>query len=239
MTPIFAIGDVHGQRGMLEEALDLITQDEHAGAPVVLVGDFVDRGPDTRGVIDVLLDGIAEGQPWIPLLGNHDRFMLRFLQNPNYTDARMKTPRNWLAPPVGGRATLASYGIDVDDRRALEDIHADALDAIPKSHVAFIESLETKHLTDDHIFAHAGIRPGVPLEQQSEDDLIWIRKEFLEDTRDHGRLVVHGHTPNDAPMHCGNHVNVDGGAGYGRPLIPVLLLGRDGWTLSRVGRARL
>ncbi|MEC3861268.1 metallophosphoesterase [Mesobacterium sp. TK19101] len=239
MPPIYAIGDVHGQREMLENAFDLIERDEHAGAPVVLVGDFTDRGPDSRGVIDMLLDGIAAGRPWIPLMGNHDRFLLRFLKDPHYADPRMKTPRNWLAPVVGGRATLESYGVDADERRALEDIHADALQAIPPSHIAFFESLDTTHLTDDHVFVHAGIRPGVPLQQQTEDDLIWIRDEFLDDPRDHGRLVVHGHTPTEAPVHCGNHVNVDGGAGYGRPLIPVLLLGREGWTLSSVGRARL
>ena len=238
-APIFAIGDIHGQADFLDEALSLIHDDEHAGAPVVFVGDLVDRGPDSRGVIDTLIEGIAEGEPWIVLKGNHDRYLTRFLADARYRDANTSKNYHWLDDPIGGRATLASYGVDVDPRRPVADIHADALAAIPRAHVDFIDALPLLHQTADHAFVHAGIRPGVALHRQTEDDLLWIRREFLDDPRDHGPLIVHGHTPQDYPVRLPNRLNTDGGAGYGRPLVPVLLLGREAFALTEFGRARL
>ncbi|MCB1335194.1 MAG: serine/threonine protein phosphatase [Roseivivax sp.] len=239
MVPVFAIGDIHGQADMLDEALSLIHDDPLAGAHVVFLGDYVDRGPDSRGVIETLIEGLADGEPWITLRGNHDEFLLRFLENPAYRDPHTKDNLTYLDPAIGGRATLASYGVDVGKRRKVKDIHADALAAIPKAHVAFLRALRPMHVTADHVFVHAGIRPGVPLEQQDPEDLMWIRREFLFDLRDHGRLVVHGHTAIDIPVHHGNRVNLDGGAGHGRPLVPALLLGREVFTLSHRGRIRL
>ena len=224
---------------MLDEALSLIEDDPYAGAPVVFLGDYVDRGPDSRGVIETLMQGLAEGEPWVVLKGNHDRYLYRFLEDPGYRDPRTSRGLSWLDDPIGGRATLASYGVDVDARRRLEDIHADALQAIPASHVEFLQSLELTHLTRDHVFVHAGLRPGVGLAQQDEDDLLWIRAEFLNDTRDHGRLVVHGHTPGPCPVHYGNRLNMDGGAGYGNPLVPAVLLGRKAFLLDAAGRLAL
>ncbi|MDJ0822397.1 MAG: metallophosphoesterase family protein [Paracoccaceae bacterium] len=236
---IFVVGDIHGQLEMLESALAVIDSDPAAGAPVVFVGDYLDRGPDSKGVVARLMQGQAEGRPWICLMGNHDRYLLRFLQDPAYRDPRTSAGLDWLSPRIGGRQTLASYGVDAHPERALKDIHTDALAAIPQAHVDWIANLPLCHETDAHIFAHAGIRPGVPLEDQEEDDLLWIRGTFLDDPRDHGRLVVHGHTAIECPQHYGNRLNMDGGAGYGRPLDPAVLLGREAFLIGPRGRVRL
>ncbi|WP_319003723.1 metallophosphoesterase [Alloyangia pacifica] len=237
--PIFVIGDIHGQIDRLHEALDYISHDAHAGAPIVFLGDYVDRGPDSRAVIDLLMQGQAEGRPWTCLMGNHDRFLLRFLENPRYMDPNVSRPLLWTDPPLGGARTLASYGVDVREGRALEDIHADAREAVPQAHRDWIAGLPRFHETEAHIFVHAGLRPGVLLNYQKEDDLVWIRAPFLDWQGDWGRLVVHGHTALDAPQLYANRLNMDGGAGYGRPLRPGLLLGREAFLLGPEGRIRL
>jgi serine/threonine protein phosphatase 1 len=169
-------------------------------------------------------------------MGNHDRYMRNFLngtgiQYPEYLD--------WLDPRIGGEATLASYGVDAGARRRQDEIRADALKAIPKAHIDFLDQLALLHVTDDQIFVHAGIRPGVPLERQTEHDLIWIRDGFLEHTEDFGRLVVHGHTALKKPQHHGNRLNLDSGAGYGRPLTAARLEGRNAWMLTHSGPLHL
>ncbi|MBE9637701.1 metallophosphoesterase [Salipiger mangrovisoli] len=239
MMPIYVIGDIHGQIDRLNEALDYIATDEHAGAPIVFLGDYVDRGPDSRAVIELLMQGQAEGRPWTCLMGNHDRFLLRFLDNPRYMDPAVSRPLLWTDPPLGGAHTLASYGVDVREGRDLRDIHADALEAIPQAHRDWIANLPRFHATDEQIFVHAGLRPGVLLNYQKEDDLVWIRAPFLDWKGDWGRLVVHGHTALDVPQLYPNRLNMDGGAGYGRPLYPALLLGRDAFLLGPGGRIRL
>ncbi|HBM59869.1 MAG TPA: serine/threonine protein phosphatase [Citreicella sp.] len=239
MTPIFAIGDIHGQIDRLHEALDMIERDADRDAPVVFLGDYVDRGPDSRAVIDTLMRGQAEGRPWTCLMGNHDRYVLRFLDNPLYDDPQTSRPLLWTDPPLGGRATLASYGVNVGDHRTLTALRDDAAEAIPQAHLDWIAALPRLHEADHQIFVHAGLRPGVPLDAQAEDDLIWIRKPFLESEHDWGRLVVHGHTALDFPQLYANRLNLDGGAGYGRPLFPALLLGREAFLLGPGGRTRL
>jgi serine/threonine protein phosphatase 1 len=110
---------------------------------------------------------------------------------------------------------------------------------LPAAHSAFLDALLPMHVTADHLFAHAGIRPGRPPEDQVEDDLVWIREPFLSDPRDHGRLVVHGHTALMSPRHYGNRLNLDGGAGYGRPLWVAALRRRAAWLLTEEGRVAL
>lgn len=236
MQPYFAIGDIHGQIDMMHQALDYVMADPDAGAPIVFLGDYVDRGPNSRAVLELLIAAKSHGQNWIMLKGNHDRYMTRFLGDAHYRDSNTRANYHWLADPIGGKKTLESYGVDVDPRRDVEDIHKDSVEAVPQEHIDFIESLPLMHVSDDHIFVHAGIRPGVALDEQVEDDLIWIRKGFLEDETDHGRLVVHGHTALQSPCRYVNRLNLDGGAGYGRPLVPARLLGGDAWGLSSFGR---
>ncbi|WP_068116225.1 metallophosphoesterase [Tropicimonas marinistellae] len=235
----YAIGDIHGQLDKLKLAHRRIAEDKSAvndpDATVVHLGDLPDRGPDTRGVIDYLLDCREAGAPHVILLGNHDRMMRRFLHPERLRD-QLRDDLDWLAPPLGGRQTLASYGVDVSDKRPAEAIHEDAQRAVPARHLALLDSLETPYSEGACLFVHAGIRPGIPLDQQSRDDLVWIREPFLSDTRDHGPLIVHGHTPVEEVMHCGNRLNLDTGAGYGRPLSAVVIEGRDVWLLTETGR---
>jgi serine/threonine protein phosphatase 1 len=240
---IYAIGDVHGQLEMLKAAHARIEIDRarvrDRDALVVHLGDLVDRGPDSRGVISYLMEGIAGGKPWISIKGNHDRFFGNYLRSGAQTDARLRVGMTWLNSRMGGDATLRSYGVEKSLFQRDSAFLAAAQKVVPEAHVTFIEELPLTYETPDLRFVHAGIRPGLPMSDQIEDDLLWIREEFLVDTRDHGKLIVHGHTPVDAPMHCGNRVNLDTGAGYGDPLTAAVFEGRDCWILHDNRRERL
>ncbi|MFW2541713.1 metallophosphoesterase [Primorskyibacter sp. 2E107] len=259
MTRLYAIGDIHGQKSMLEEQLALIDKDGGTAAPVVFLGDYVDRGPDSKGVIDLFLQGLAEGRDWIFLKGNHDRLFERFLDTGQTHDDMILSGKRWLHPNLGGLATLGSY-IDLDAAlsgasaspdqltrygfdplpEALASPLLDALNAaIPPAHRAFLDGLQLYHEVDGYVFVHAGVRPGLPLAYQSEQDLLWIRDEFLEDQRDHGAFVVHGHTSVEAPDMRLNRLNLDTGAGYGRRLSTAVFEDGAVYHLNAMGRARL
>jgi serine/threonine protein phosphatase 1 len=237
--PIYAIGDIHGQLGALERALGLIEADGGRDAPIVMLGDYVDRGPDSRRVLDLLIEGLAAGRSWISIKGNHDRYLTRFLSDMRTTDPRTRPGLTWLHPRLGGDKTLASYGVSAAEDMALEPILEAAREAVPRTHVDFLEGLPLHHEAAGKLFVHAGIRPGVPLPEQDEDDLVWIRDEFLEHEGSFGPLVVHGHTALDHPEHFGNRVNLDGGAGYFRPLHPAVFEGHRCWLLTPEGRVEL
>jgi serine/threonine protein phosphatase 1 len=239
----YAIGDIHGHVDKLLKAHDLIEEDRRAqgdpGAPIVHVGDLVDRGPDSRGVVAHLMDGRARGENWVVLKGNHDRMFERFMVDPVGGDSRLRDGLSWLHPALGGRATLESYGVKSTVYDDPWDVYADAVTLVPKEHVDFLESLPLSFRLGPLFFAHAGVRPGVPLTAQSEDDLLWIRREFHEDSSEHGALVIHGHTPVKAATNYGNRVNVDSGAAFGGPLSAVVLEDRDVWLLTTKGRERM
>lgn len=235
-NPIYAVGDIHGQTHQLDRALDLITADGGADAEIVFLGDLVDRGPDSRGVIDRVMQGQAAGKPWTVLKGNHDRMFARFVRGGVLHDPRTRTPLSWLHPRMGGITTLASYGLaDANEMPMPAAFHA-ARAAVPQSHIDFIDQLPLYLERDGLLFVHAGILPGVPLPQQTEDDLVWIRDPFLNDPITHPWLVVHGHTALDYPQHFGNRIDLDGGVGFGRPLHPAVLEGRKCWLLTDDGR---
>jgi len=238
-TPVYAIGDIHGQIDMLSSALELIRIDGGVEAKIVFLGDYVDRGPDSRAVVQTLIDGQASGQNWITLKGNHDRYFTRFLNDKSVWDQRTRPDLKWINPILGGDKTLGSYGVPAKDGNPVDPIHLNAVQRVPDAHRLFLENLPLTYVTDEILFVHAGILPGVPLSEQQEDDLIWIRGAFLDDTRDHGRLVVHGHTALHAPQHHGNRINLDSGAGYGRPLTSVVFEGRTCWQLTPRGRVPL
>lgn len=239
----YAIGDIHGQLALLQAAHGLIAADRAATgddtAPVVHVGDLVDRGPDSRGVVEFLRAGIAAGAPWVVLLGNHDRMLLRWLDDPSAGDPGLSPAYSWLHPRIGGGATLASYGVRAPADRPVAAVHAEALTAVPESHRAFLAALPRWYRRGAALFVHAGIRPGFAPEAQDETDLLWIRGAFLDDPRDHGALVVHGHTAVDAPDLRANRLNIDTGAAYGGPLTAVVLEGREAHLLTPHGRRRL
>lgn len=238
---IYAIGDIHGRLALLHHAHDLIATDQarYGAAPVVHLGDLVDRGPDSRGVVDFLLAGIAAGQDWVVVKGNHDRMFTRFLNDPMEPEPGLRSDYGWLHPNLGGAPTLASYGVRSPADRPLRPVHDDAVAAVPQAHRAFLATLPAMHLTEDALFVHAGIRPGIPLEDQTETDLVWIRGPFLMETSSHGPLIVHGHTAIDAPRHYGNRVNIDSGAAYGGPLSAVVIDGGDVFHLTDAGRIPL
>ena len=237
--PIYAIGDIHGQFGMLEDALARIERDGGPNAKVVFIGDYTDRGAQSREVLDMLIKGQAEGRNWTFLRGNHDQMYAMFLEDYPRNDARLLVGYHWLHPRIGGVATLQSYGVGVEDGDRIYQVHAQAKQAVPPAHIDFMNQLQPYHLTTDVLFVHAGIRPGVPLEQQDPDDLIWIRDEFLDHEGQHPWLVVHGHSHVSAPAHRGNRINIDTGAGYGHPLTAVVFEGTDCWVLEAQGRNRL
>ena len=239
----YAIGDIHGQIGLLAKAHDSIARDRgltgDAQAPVVHLGDLVDRGPDSRGVVDYLRSGIAQGQPWVVLKGNHDRMFAGYLSAIDWHDPGLRLELSYLNPRIGGAATLASYGVRAPADRPLAPVWAEAVAAVPAYHRSFLEGLPGSYHRGGVLFVHAGIRPGVDLAGQTETDLVWIRADFLEDPRDHGALVVHGHTALHAPKHYGNRVNIDSGAAYGGLLTTIVIEGRDVWVLGDAGRVPL
>lgn len=227
---IYAIGDIHGQLEALEQALDLITRDGGPGAQIVFLGDYTDRGPESAGVLRRLREGCAEGRNWICLRGNHDQMFLDYLTSGALHHRRILSGKSWLHPALGGQATLASYGLQGSDGWQA------ARAKVPAADHQFLAALPLWHQQGDLIFVHAGLAPGLPMDQQDPEDLTWIREPFLSDRRDHGALIIHGHTALDHPVDFGNRVDLDGGAGYGRPLVPAVFEGRQGWLLTAKGR---
>ena len=233
LTPdrVYAIGDIHGHLEALRAVHAAIDEDLRenpvAGHAIVHIGDFVDRGPDMPGTLDYMVSGMAVGAPWINLMGNHDRMFLRYLEAPGGQD-RIALQRgvHWRHPKVGGYLTISAYGVPCEAGPAgpLEDGSADvalsnALRAVvPEAHKRFLESLRSHWRWRDVFFAHAGVAPGTPLEDQIADDLIWIRGPFLESRLDHGALIVHGHTPVERVEDHGNRIAIDTAAAYGGPL---------------------
>ncbi|MEX2520256.1 MAG: metallophosphoesterase [Paracoccaceae bacterium] len=229
---VYAIGDIHGQIALLRGAHAAIEADlaarpvaEHA---VVHVGDYVDRGPDSAGVIAHLLAGTQAGRPWVNLLGNHDRMFFRYLAAPGGRDQKLRNEFWWLHERIGGLDTLRSYGVHAPDgaseKRGVA-IHEEARAAVPPLHFAFLAGLRRHWSWRGWFFTHAGVKPGVPLAEQVEDDLIWIRDEFLSSMHDHGAVVVHGHTPVEAVEDHGVRIAIDTGAAFGGPLSCIAIEG--------------
>lgn len=256
---LYAVGDIHGFSAQLDRALALIEADGGPDPEIYFLGDYTDRGPDSRGVLDRLIAGRDEGRPWKFCKGNHDRMFQRFLEAGDENDSRISSGKSWFHGALGGSRTLRSYGLDGEaqgflmnggvDTLASYELGGESLSkqelaraarkAIPDAHRTFLQDLPLFHETDDLIFVHAGLRPGLPLHEQDEDDLLWIREGWLDSDADHGRLVIHGHTALDFPAHHGNRVNIDGGAGFGNPLVPVAIDGQSIYTLDERGRIPL
>lgn len=209
---IYAIGDVHGRADLLEKLLQDIRKDALGGSfrdrPIlVLLGDYVDRGFQSKEVIDLLLGELVSPFETYFLKGNHEAAMLQFLNEPAIG------PR-WAE--FGGAETLVSYGVRPPRMRTSIDEWAIASDelnrVLPPEHLDFLERLQLSVRIGDYLFVHAGVRPGVDLGNQSEQDLLWIREEFLNDTRPLGAVVVHGHTPAARPHRDSRRVGIDTGA---------------------------
>ena len=219
---IYAIGDVHGCGELLAQVHGRVAEDlrrrpagEHR---IVHVGDYVDRGPDSAGVVERVLR-LREADAGVACLsGNHEDTLLQFLDDPASAAATFLT--------FGGVATMASYGVlarEEYDAGGLMHLRDRFVAALPAEHLAFFRGLPLTARIGDFLFCHAGIRPGVPLDRQTPEDLRWIREEFLDDRRDHGVVVVHGHTPADAPEVRRNRINIDTGAFFSGRLTCVVL----------------
>jgi serine/threonine protein phosphatase 1 len=209
---VYAIGDIHGRADLLALLLGEIVADaaRSEGAKhraLIFLGDYIDRGPDSRRVVDVVLSDLPEGFDVHFLKGNHEAIMLDFLADPSYLG-------HWLAN--GADATFQSYGMDVAElsrKGAPPEVWRRAfLASLPEAHRDFFETLELAVSFGDYFFVHAGVRPGVPLEAQDPKDLIWIRGPFLQSQEDFGKIVVHGHTPGMEPAIRANRIGIDTGA---------------------------
>lgn len=230
---VFAIGDVHGRDDLLGPLLDRIAADAGPKAAVVFLGDYVDRGPASRGVIERLIrwrDAAPVESRF--LMGNHDDTVLKFL-------ADADAGPSWCE--YGGAATLESYGVGAPLGRGGPEAWTKARDAfsaaIPSEHVQFFRSLEPCAVYGDYFFAHAGARPGTALEDQSAHDLMWIRDDFLTSAHAWSKVVVHGHTPEEQPFLSHRRIGVDTGAYATHRLTAVVLEGTERRLLQARGGA--
>jgi serine/threonine protein phosphatase 1 len=208
---LYAVGDIHGRSDLLRRLLDEIatdaTSDGARTKTIVFLGDYVDRGPDSKGVVDMLLGALPQGFNSHFLKGNHEAMLLGFLDG--------TTPlEHWRIN--GGDATMTSYGIDVDrldwTRASAAGWRSAFAAVLPPAHLSFFKALELSLSFGDYLFVHAGLRPGVPLSAQGESDLIWIRGPFLDHPGSFDKIVVHGHTPGNEPVTRPNRICIDTGA---------------------------
>lgn len=199
MSLTFAIGDIHGAVHKLQQLLTRC-EDHAGGRPrrYVFLGDYIDRGPDSAGVLRVVRDLATRLPDVVALMGNHEAMLLAVIDG-------AVDPKNWLGQ--GGLMTLRSFGV------------AD-VGALPRGDVDWLRTLPVTKDDGRRFFVHAGVDPRLPLDAQDESDLLWIREPFLADERDYGRLIVHGHTPlaSGTPDWRGNRLNLDTGAVFGGPL---------------------
>ncbi|PBB33525.1 serine/threonine protein phosphatase [Mesorhizobium sp. M1A.F.Ca.IN.020.03.2.1] len=229
-TVVYAIGDVHGcydELSTLEQKIELDALQFRGRKIIIMLGDYVDRGPNSRRVVEHLMAPPPEGFMRVCLAGNHEVAMLAYL------DGHLSL-EPWLR--VGGRETLFSYGIDPDRLADLygssEEVDERIREAIPATHVAFMRTLPVMICSERFLFVHAGIRPGIALEAQDEADLLNIRSEFLAAAHRLDRWVVHGHTIVDVPTLDGRRLGIDTGAFQSGRLTALRIVGKYGRLLS-------
>ncbi len=226
-TRVYAVGDIHGQSTQLRALHDSIRQDAEKAAEsqrvIVYVGDYIDRGPDSSGVLDQLIEKPLDGFRSVHLKGNHEDFMLRFIEGD------IEAGAGWYAN--GGDATLTNYGIEIEDKwpdfSVLVEWREGLSKAISATQWRFLSDLALFHVEGDYAFVHAGVRPGVPLKSQDPNDLMWIREEFHASRVQHDYVIVHGHSVSSKAVNRTNRIGIDTGAGYGRALTAVVLSGAE------------
>lgn len=222
---VYAVGDIHGRLDLLDGILWKIDQDRlirPVEQPIeVFLGDYIDRGPDSKGVIDRLVQRRAK-HTLICLCGNHEYLLLGSLNDPSQV-------HRWLIN--GGGEALRSYGIDLPSYADPDMLPGAAMrefaEVLPESHRNFFEGLPLTFTCGDYLLVHAGIHPGMPLSEQSQEDLLWIRWPFLMASEPFEKLVVHGHTPVREPELCHNRINIDTGA-YATDRLTCLVIDDDG-----------
>jgi serine/threonine protein phosphatase 1 len=220
---LYIIGDIHGRSDLLDRIVDEINRDINEfgwqESLTITLGDYVDRGPDSRGVLDRLSRNPFPTD-YIALKGNHEAIFEEFVNQPSVAN-------HWR--DLGGLETLHSYGVPMDNLmlgKGFEEA-ARALSAvIPEAHRTFLASLKTHISIDNCFLCHAGVRPNVPLDRQNANDLLWIRDEFLNSRQSFGKMIIHGHTPNEWPEVRPNRVNLDTGA-FATGRLTCLVIDRD------------
>lgn len=231
---VYAIGDIHGRLDLLTDLIDLIAADDHARGPtnrteLIFLGDYIDRGPDSAGVIDFVLR-LREWWPSITCLqGNHEEVFLMAARG-DENALRFLTR-------IGGRETLMSYGASEQDldQMTLGELRDWLMAAVPEQHLQFLESMGDRVLIGDYAFVHAGIRPDVAMEEQESKDLRWIRDEFLDFDKPHAYFIVHGHSITAAVEQLPNRMGIDTGAYESGVLTAVGLEGTERWLLNTDG----
>lgn len=235
-TVVWAVGDIHGRLDLLQPLVEAIVADLNASAAsrrvVVFLGDYIDRGPDSRGVLRLLADLLPDqGIEWRFLKGNHEQVMLEFLVDPS-AGAR------WCE--YGGDGALRSWGLRVPELphrvEAWTPVAADLRHKLTKREMAFLENLELSVKVGDYFFSHAGARPGVALDRQSVKDLIWIRQPFLDSGTAFDHVVVHGHTPTTEVHVDQRRIGIDTKAYETGILSAVRLRGYERDLLQAIGR---
>lgn len=229
-TRIYAIGDIHGRLDLLDQLLFRIEADERVrGASqtqLIFLGDLVDRGPDSAGVIQRALEIRQSGRPVRFLMGNHEEVFLKAL------GGSAEALRFFVK--IGGRSTILSYGFDEAEYSSLgfDELLPELIARVPQAHVDFLRSFEDRIAIGDYLFVHAGIRPHVPVEEQTGGDLRWIRSEFLDYRGDHGAIIVHGHTITEDVEERSNRIGIDTGAFASGRLTALGLEGDKRWYLN-------
>lgn len=224
---IYAVGDIHGRADLLLMLHELIESDAETCAKgknkrIIYLGDYVDRGLDSRGVIDILISRPLAGFDHVFLKGNHEDLLLACREDPEIWP-------QWMA--VGGTATLLSYGVGAnpeEDRPMWEEF----FERMPPAHLEFLAGLQLSFCSGDYLFVHAGIRPQIPLEKQNPRDLMWIRGEFLRHEGSFGMVVVHGHSISLKPEFLTQRIGIDTGAYATNALSCVVLDGTSRRLLS-------
>jgi serine/threonine protein phosphatase 1 len=221
---IYCIGDIHGRLDLLRQLHGLIAGDAAGFAgqrTLVYLGDYIDRGEQSKAVIDLLLDAPLPGFEAVYLLGNHEQALLDFLRHP-------RSVASWLT--FGGRATLHSYGVSVTREGLLDDLERlrdDLLDRLPPRHLEFYQDMKLLYQAGSYCFVHAGIRPGIPLQEQRNEDLLWIRDDFTGSAVIHDHIVVHGHSITTEVDWRPNRIGIDTGAFHTGILTCLVLEGSD------------
>ena len=226
----YVVGDIHGRLDLLEQLLEKIQADIATSVArkflLVFVGDLIDRGPNSAQVVERLRTYSHPRVRTVFLLGNHEEVLLRILAG----EADLITKWRWF----GGSECLKSYGLDTDRLTGLSDEHARLIikESIPKEHVEFLERFDDSCRFGDYLFVHAGIRPGVEIDQQRQSDLRWIREPFLFDDTDHGFIVVHGHTISPQVEIRPNRIGIDTGAYRTGVLTALAIDGTESWLVD-------
>lgn len=225
---VYAIGDIHGRRDLFDQLVQAIEEDDrirgNAQTTIILLGDLVDRGPDSSGVIAAARDLQARRNTRI-ITGNHEEMFLESLES-------IDMLRHFLR--FGGRETMLSYPVDraLDDSWTMEQTQDAMREAVPSADIEFLQGFEDRIEIGDYLFVHAGIRPGVPISDQHLRDLRWIREPFLSNEEEHGWCVVHGHTITASPEVRPNRIGIDTGAYYSGRLTALGLEGTERWFIE-------